>query len=265
MGSTLKQRFRVPFGYYMEDLLRENFKLRGLFVAGHSRHKIQEWEETYEPNNLDPLLDFYNKITILNILGMSEQGKTILKYHKNKDKELFDNANNLNNFSKYRGKGKKTLPFKLFQISLFVGSNSIELLRIENRRVIVSEVKSQYGPNPDYRIELEFNQLKNLTELTNAGINTSLLYCIALPYPRFVEIRFIKLYNIFNGYAGFNGETFTRERLLRMTIPHVYRNKDNFEYIDNSLYNYQDEKTLLLSVLNRYPFERLQKFKSELS
>ena len=86
---------------------------------------------------------------------------------------------------------------KLRSISRLVGKNLIEFLRIQDNNVIVSEIKSQFGPEPDFKIELESNQLEMYTRLTNLGINTSLIYYIAFPKPNFIEISFLKLYGKF--------------------------------------------------------------------
>jgi len=228
VDKTLKQKFRQPFGYYMEHLIGRHFLLKYDYVLYHGRNHADEWWNNLDDNNL---IELKNLLILLNV---------------NIEVTSFE---------------RKSI---LYEISGIVGSNKIEFIRIENNKLIVSEIKSQYGPKPDYRIEFEHTQIDTLTKLTNKGIKTSLIYCIALPGARFVEIPFIALYDKFNEYSDFNGKEFTTNDWadIRIRIPIEYREESKFEMIDKSLYNYVDLTSLFNSILDDFPnkFERLRKF-----
>ena len=152
----------------------------------------------------------------------------------------------------------------LLAASRLVSSNNLEILRIQDSRLIVSEIKSQYGPKVDYRIEFERTQINRLLYLNNNGVNTTLIYCIALPYPKFVEIPFTDLYDKFEYFADFNGKEFTDTDWsdLRITIPKQYREDNRFEKISESLFTYKDEYSLFKSILEEFhgKFSRLEKY-----
>jgi len=212
----------------MEHLIGRHFLLKYDYVLYHGRYHADEWWNNLDDNNL---IELKNLLILLNV---------------NIEVTSFE---------------RKSI---LYEISGIVGSNKIEFIRIENNKLIVSEIKSQYGPKPDYRIEFEHTQIDTLTKLTNKGIKTSLIYCIALPGPRFVEIPFIALYDKFNEYSDFNGQEFTTNDWadIRIRIPIEYREESKFEMIDKSLYNYVDLTSLFNSILDDFPnkFERLRKF-----
>ncbi len=259
MDITLKQKFRQPFGYYMENLIGKHFSSKGIFVMHHEHSHAYEWGMYLGDNDLIQLKK------LLEIVGVDieESKKKILKII---NQEIIINDINstkliLNLFNIKDDSALFQRKLILYEISRLVGSNKIEFIRIENNKLIVSEIKSQYGPNPDFRIEFEYPQVKTFTKLTNGGIHTSIIYCIALPEPRFVEIPFSLLYEKFNEYNDFNGQEFTGidKSRIRIRIPMEYRKESNFIKIDKSLYKYVDLPSLLNSILNEFPnkFNRL--------
>lgn len=244
MTESLKQKFRQPFGYYMEELIRKHFKVNGVYTIGHSHNHLYEWDETYEESNISALLEFYNSMMEFDEFNDLSTSRSITPQYPRKTDSI----------------SKEVLDGRLHRISRLVGSNTFELIRIENNKVIVSEIKSQYGPNPDYRIEIESPQLTILIKLTNVGVLTSLIYCIALPEAKFLEIPFVRLYDIFNRYSDFDGKEFKEKGYIRIRVPREYRKFTSFESMNRSLYNYNDEKTLFHSVLAQYPnkFKKLE-------
>ena len=153
----------------------------------------------------------------------------------------------------------------LLAVSNLVSSNYIELLRIQDHRLIVSETKSQYGPMVDHRIEFNSSQLKLLLKLAKNNIGATLIYAIALPEPKFIEIPIEELYDKFHEYDDFDGLEFTDYDWshLKMRIPMKFRELDGFTMIDKSLYNYCDETTLYNSILDSFPdkFPRLEEYR----
>lgn len=262
MDETLKQRFRQPFGFYMENLIGKDFQLSGFYTMYHAHSHAYEWG--LDLNDIDlTQLKF-----LLNILGTDreELKKHVLNILSNKE------TNYSNDYIEvikkiFSGNEKAELLEKkitLLAVSNIVGSNNVEFLRIQNHKLIVSEIKSQYGPKVDYRIEFEEGQLEKLLKLTNNGIDATLLYCIALPEPRFVEIAVRELYKEFMKFKDFNGEEFITNNWsnLRIRIPRKYREEEKFKKIDKSLYHFHDEVSLYNAILNAFPgkFTRLNDF-----
>jgi hypothetical protein len=262
MPQTIKQMIRQPFGYLIEDLLREYFHFHDTFCISKTRHFINEMLDIKNTHALNLLLEFYDLIIKIDDdkfkdalgLNLPEQIEKLInkRYGAEYDSESWKK------FNKDHSIDKRDY-IKLRKISEFIERNKIELLRIEQNEVIVSEVKSQFGPRPDYKIELESDQLDIFTKLTNEGINASLLYCIAFPKPRFVEIPFKQLYKKFEKFIDWNGKEFTDRGRVRIRIPLEYRNIDMFREIDKNLYHFHDVNSIIKEILDRHPgeFKRL--------
>ena len=260
MDKTLKQKFRQPFGFYMENLIGKQLLSKGIFTMYNAHHYAFEWGLDLDDDAISQLKSLLIARDV-NIERLSEEVKEILKgkngLYSETYLELVRGA-----FSKKENKNLFNKKIILLGVSNMISRNKLEILRIQNQKLIVSEVKSQYGPKVDYRIEFEKGQLFRLLRLTNAGMYTSLIYCIALPYPRYVEIPFIKLYDKFKDYSDFNGEEFTTDYWanLRIRIPLEYRKEEKFERISESIYGFSDEQSLYKSILEEFPgkFPRLE-------
>ena len=262
MDKTLKQKFRQPFGFYMEDLIGKHFLLNSIFTMYHNHAQAYEWESDLPDKDIDQLkfllriLDIDLEAAKERLFGIHKGGMifTDLEY-TGSIRKAFNNKNNDELFN------KKII---LFAASQQISSNYVELLRIKDHRLIVSEIKSQYGPKVDYRIEFQRTQINRLLYLNNNGINTTLIYCIALPHPKFVEIPFTDLYNKFENFNDFNGKEFTDTDWspIRIRIPKQYREDNKFEKINESLFTYKDEYSLFKSILEEFPgkFSRLDTY-----
>ena len=259
---TLKQKFRQPFGFYMENLIGKDFLSKGIFTMYHAHHYAFEWGLDLDDSELDLLRSLLITRNV-NIEGLRKEVKKILngknEFHRETYLKLVRGS-----FSKNDNKNLFNKKILLLAVSNVISSNKLEILRIQNQKLIISEVKSQFGPKVDYKIEFEIGQLSTLLRLTNLGMDTSLIYCIALPYPRYVEIPFIKLYDKFRKFSDFNGEEFTTNywENRRIRIPLEYRKEEKFERIHESLYSFKDEQSLYKSILEEFPgkFSRLEKF-----
>ena len=261
MDRTLKQKFRQPFGFYMENLIGRHLALKGFFTMYHAHNYAFEWGLDLNDDDLNQLK------------ALLKARKINTEKLKNDVQEILEGKLGINDriyvevikkaFSPNDSEELFNRKIILLAASNLVYSNRLELLRIQNHRIIVSEVKSQYGPKVDYRIEFEKGQLFKMINLTNLGMRTSLIYCIALPEPKFVEIPFIKLYDKFMNYSDFNGKEFTTDDWadLRIRIPLEYRKDEKFERIHESLYSFKDEQSLYMSILEEFPgkFSRLEK------
>ena len=264
MDRTLKQKFRQPFGFYMENLIGKHFYLKGIFTLYHAHCHAFEWGLDIADDYMDQLR-YLLRVLEINTDDIKDSAFNILKgqVHYDSDKGYIDSVRR--SFSiKDKGKllEKKTT---LLAVSNLVSSNFIELLRIQDHKLIVSEIKSQYGPTVDHRIEFNSRQLKLLLKLAKNNIGASLIYTIALPEPKFIEIPIEELYEKLDDYEDFDGLEFTDYdwSYLKMRIPMKFRELDGFTMIDKSLYNYYDETTLYNSILDSFPgkFPRLEEYR----
>jgi len=129
-------------------------------------------------------------------------------------------------------------------LSILMRSNRIELLRFKDGKPIISEVKSAFEAG-DYRIEITTLQLEVLSSIRNHDIDVSLIYCIALPNPRFIEIPFSSIENdLIDGYLA-------SKKCYRMRIPQEYRNQADYTGMPNN--EYQDIDSLDLILKRKYP------------
>ncbi len=132
----------------------------------------------------------------------------------------------------------------MLSILRLLGSNRIELLRFRDGQPIISEVKSAIEVG-DYRIELTPLQLEVLSAFRKNDITVSLIYCIALTEPRFIEVPFTNI------------ESDLRDRYLssknchRIRIPQVYRVASDYTIIPNS--GYSDLASLCEIIKQKYP------------
>ncbi|HLH85913.1 MAG TPA: hypothetical protein VKU79_03495 [Thermoplasmataceae archaeon] len=236
----------------MENLIGRHLEMKGIFTMYHAHSHAFEWGLDLNDDDLNQLKFLLNTLAI-DTEGLSERVRNVLKgnngYYNQSYAELIRKNFSLNDYEELFNK-----KITLLAVSHLISSNMLELLRLEDHWLIVSEIKSQYGPKVDYRIEFERSQLNRLLVLTNMGIETSLIYCIALPEPRFVEIQFIKLLPIFEDYDDFIDP--------RIRIPMRYRAEENFERIHESLYGFKDEQSLYKSILEEFPnkFTHLERY-----
>lgn len=268
MSETLRQKFRLPFGFYMETLVAKNFRLKGIFEMYHEHCNAYEWNIDENKFNL-----FKNMVEALDINLEEEKNKIIdilNGQYKTNFTELYIKQRYYGpfcgfeskfstSFAKYFSLHDSEQKFErkliIYEASKLVCSNRLEFVRIENGNLIISEIKSQYGPTPDYRIEFSERQLEIFTKLTSKRIKNSVIYCISLPGPRFIEISFSEFYEQFRQWDAFNGKEFTTNDWggIRVRIPHKYRDSFTYNCIEKSLYNYNDNKSLFKAILNEYP------------
>ena len=63
MDKTMKQKFRQPFGYFMEHLIAKYFRSKGIFEMDYGHNHAYEWNIKLEKNDLKQLkilLDILN-------------------------------------------------------------------------------------------------------------------------------------------------------------------------------------------------------------
>ena len=263
MDKTLKQKFRQPFGFYMENLIGKHFDLNGIFTMYHAHSHAYEWGLGISDEDMNQLR-FLLRVLEINTDKLIERVLDILKGNVYHSDEGYTDSIKRSFSIKDEGEllEKK---ITLLAVSNLVSSNHIELLRIQDHRLIVSEVKSQYGPMVDHKIEINSSQLKLLLKSAKNNIGASLIYAIALPEPIFIEIPIEELYDKFDEYDNFDGFEFTDYDWppLGMRIPKKFRAVDGFTMIDKSLYNYSDEPTLYNSILDSFPgkFPRLEEYR----
>ena len=204
---TILQAYRQPFGYYMEELVADYFRQQEKLVLSHDR------------NHFDYNKSDNNKIkeSLSILFGRLSKVSLCSEYFLQK----LDEKSNISG------------------LEYLIGSNTIEMFRFEGYKPIISEVKSQYGVNDlDYRIEFNKGQISLLRELDDVGVESSLIYCIALPYARFIEIPFKDIRSAL-------------EKSNRIRIPISYRSKNLYTSLTNA--NYTDKDTLISAIKLKYP------------
>jgi len=140
-----------------------------------------------------------------------------------------------------REKYDKTCDAILNNIDKHVEKNNlsdIDLIRWENNEIIISEVKSKYGPNiDDPRIYFTKTQLENFLNISNAGENVTIIIMFGLDTPRFLEIPF-------NEFKIPNLENKRKDR-ISLRIPSNYRDTSKYVKLPVHLCDYQDLDSLI--------------------
>ena len=78
MDKTLKQKFRQPFGFYMEDLIGKHFLLNSIFTMYHNHAHAYEWGSDLPDKDMDQL-KFILKILDIDLEAIKERVFNILK------------------------------------------------------------------------------------------------------------------------------------------------------------------------------------------
>ncbi len=258
MDESLRQRFRQPFGYFMEDLITDHFNSIGTLCLNHNFNQIYEWKDKLTKESIPALMKFYDRLDYSRDIAVQNRYSSMVDKLSGKGPAYFD-FSKLNEFlMKHKKINDEKL--KLLVIASLLGDNTIELLRVEGGQVIVSEIKSQYGPKPDFKIELTAPQLNLIFDLNEIGIVSTLIYLIAFPEPSFIEIPTIELYKIFEKYDDWNGYSFNEQGSIRIRMPKGCRERSNYVNISDRLYNYDDDLSLFKEILAKYngQFKRLE-------
>ncbi|MCG3109471.1 hypothetical protein L3N51_01763 [Metallosphaera sp. J1] len=249
---------RQAFGFYMEELVAKTLESRGEICLPYDHNQIYSWKrdgldtavnalisffDVLSRNEVPPYLDVkhhYSEVvsTIKAIIYGFEEGRwyDLKLWSILKDRYISTVLDPLD-----------PINVKLFVISNLVQRNIFELLRVRSDKVIVSEVKSQFGPRVDYKIEIENRQFELMKVLYRLGLNYSLIYLIALPRPRFVEIYLKDILSV-----ALEKDKTRQSYRIRVRVPVTYRDEKKFQYIDSNLYKYNDEVTLLEELEDRY-------------
>ncbi len=150
-NQTPKQKYRQVFGFYAENLTTEYFKYKKELVISYSWNHIYELGEKYDPEWKIHLANLFDKLSQCNYFKniMNEE----LEYYENHELPI-SSSNVVNKIVLEARKNKDKDLLKAYVIRNLVRSNIIEFLRRENEEFIISEIKAQYGPNPDFRIEI---------------------------------------------------------------------------------------------------------------
>ncbi len=117
-----------------------------------------------------------------------------------------------------------------------------DLIRWEADTPVISEVKSQYGPALDYRIEFQATQMIALREIAQRGVEVSIIYYVALPRPRFVEFPWSA---IRRPERKVTQEMIGAGHRYRTRVPRNYRDEGLFVEVPQHSVPYTDEASLL--------------------
>jgi hypothetical protein len=117
-----------------------------------------------------------------------------------------------------------------------------DLIRWDEDRPTLSEVKSQLGPSVDFRIEFQASQMIALRDLAAAGLDVTIPYYVALPFPEFVEIPWDQLRR---PEARVRESEIGRGLRFRTRVPIPYRDRARFTRLPTSIVPYASEQELL--------------------
>lgn len=153
--QTLKQKFRQPLGYFMENMLAQYFFESGSIVFSYKHNS-----KNYDKN---------------------------CRIKLNKFEEQLENTDLYREYINQYDTNEFTLT------ECLVRGNQIEMIRWEQDEAIVSEIKSKFGPSIDEpKIYFTKLQLEKLLDLLCSGIKVTVFIILALDTPKFIEIPFNK-------------------------------------------------------------------------
>ena len=147
--GSYRQRLRQRLGFFAEDTITEYFRWSGTPAASHNYCHLEERPPSEQ----------------------ARWRKAAARLQKV--------------FPRRRASTRAEAPLRYLQDR--IQSNEIELVRLQGRRVILSEVKAQYGPQPDGRVEFTEAERARLLAVERHGLEASVIHFVALPSPRFAE------------------------------------------------------------------------------
>lgn len=170
----LKNAYSRGFGYYMEVLFCKYLASQSIPYVHESNNNLgltAKDEATYLSDMLRESLLSNNALLNLFAYHFPEYFEYDLSKVSRKVTEFNLKPWDANNFLGHLTK-----------------NNFIEVIRWENAKPIISEIKSSWGPFPNNKITISMSELLKLQMLKKQRIQTSLIYMVALGSPRFVEI-----------------------------------------------------------------------------
>lgn len=192
-----KQKYRQMLGFFSEWITTRYFLYNRNFVVSFNHHYIKRWDGAEK----------FRK-TLKNLLNLIRKSELFHEYYqdiieKNDEFEAFD---------------------------LFAQLNVIEFLRVENKNIIISEIKSKYYfDKTSYYVQPTKIQIKKLIELSKIGIDTSIILVIMMEKPKFLEIPFTKF------RIPLNLEEKADDK-IKLRIPLEYRRLSLFKEIEPEVY-----------------------------
>jgi hypothetical protein len=209
--QTLKQEYRGALGYFMEEIFSKYLlKSNKEFVS--SFNYLSKDIFNSEPPKPDAKLKINELIKTLN--------KTeYYRYH--------------------------LYPIKTsIKLDYLMESNLLELARWERNRLVISEIKSKFGPTlEDVRLYPQSGQMLKFQQLQALGIETSIIVIIALPNPRFVEIPFSEFRvppipaDIIEQFKNPKKRGLLRIQRINIRIPEDYRDLSKYKPIPKEVYS----------------------------
>lgn len=218
MGDqSTRQLLRQRAGFLAENLLQRSFEERGVLAVSHVRRHLDEAGKSVGT-------DWMQKARILAKSAGRVQGLVGDRLRAARPGLIGDYR-----LSRAEAAVRALLGF-------------CDMIRWEGDTPILSEIKSQLGPEVDYRIEFQATQMIALRDLSAVGASVTVLYYVALPRPTFVEVPWVEFRKpARNVRTSDIGEGFR----FRTRVPIAYRDRARFTAVPDSVVPYRDESELL--------------------
>lgn len=220
--QSLRQQLRQRAGFFAENLLQRFFEDQGHLAISFARRHLDEAGEAVR-------VDWDLKARALARKARSIRGLVARRVRSARAEQSGDYL-----LSEEEAVVRALLGF-------------CDIIRWEDGPATLSEVKSQLGPLTDFRIEFQATQVIALREIAQAGIPVTIIYYVALPHPKFVEVPWAQIRQpipppresaIGTGYR------------FRTRIPISFRDRAKFTTIPESIVPYANEQELL-GILDR--------------
>lgn len=218
MGDqNARQLLRQRAGFLAENLLQRSFEERGVLAVSHVRRHLDEAGRRVGT-------DWMRKARILAKSAGTVPGLVGDRIRAARPGLVGD----------YRLSGAEAAVRALLGFC--------DMIRWEGDRAILSEIKSQLGPEVDYRIEFQATQMIALRDLSAAGVYVTVLYYVALPRPTFVEVPWVEFRK---PAKKVRTSDIGRGFRFRTRVPIPYRDKVRFTQVPASIVPYTNESELL--------------------
>jgi hypothetical protein len=216
-GQSARQRLRQRAGFLAENLLQRFFEDQGILAISFARRHLDEAGSKVA-------IDWKSRARALARTGSRVRGLVGRRVESVRQWQA----------------GEHRLSHDELVVRALLGF--CDLVRWEGDAPILSEVKSQYGPELDFRFEFQATQMIALRDLAAAGLRVSVLYYVALPNPEFVEIPWAAVRRPTVRVAE---SEIGRGYRFRARVPKGYRDRSLFSRVPRSIVPYHDEKGLL--------------------
>ena len=180
--NRLKSRYATAFGYYVEKLYCQYLFRNGIKFMSRALSSVRN-------TDIRLVRNFCTKY--LEALSTNDDLRNLFAFWFS---SWFDYSSETEIVRKITDFNLRDIDPEEF-VGKLIATNFVELIRWENGNPVITEIKSSYGPDFPYqrRVTISLSEILKLSALRSVGVETSLVYQIALNRPRFIEIPIDRL------------------------------------------------------------------------